>query len=141
MSHLQFWLCGQTKSQKTEFTVAMKAVLKHHFNNHYFCNPSLCHFCKDSVRKSDDSVRAKLKNMNIPANKVMYDEVKQIHNACTTQENLLMLMHPYNSQKNKALNHAFLNQHQRALYFPKHFLFLIVYHLSSSLIQLAMKLV
>jgi len=92
------------EKMEEECTIAMKAALEHHFDNHIFCNPSWCHFQEDSVRKSDDTVRAKLRNTNIAANKTMYDEVKQIHDACTTHENLLMLMHPYDSQKNEALN-------------------------------------
>jgi len=59
-----------------EFVKAMKAALKHHFDNHEHCNPSWCHFRDDSVRKLDDLVRAKLRNTSIAANKTMYDEVK-----------------------------------------------------------------
>jgi len=53
-----------------EFTQAMKAALEHHFDNHIFCNPSWCHFREDSVKKSDDTVRAKLRNTSIAANKM-----------------------------------------------------------------------
>ena len=73
------------------------------------------------MRKSDDTVRAKLRNTNIAANKTMYDEVKQIHDACTTHENLLMLMHPYDSQKNEALNRAFIKQAPKGIVFSKTF--------------------
>jgi len=66
-------------------------------------------------------VRAKLRNTNIAANKTMYDEVKQIHDACTTHENLLMLMHPYDSQKNEALNRAFIKQAPKGIVFSKTF--------------------
>jgi len=98
-----------------------KAALKHHFDNHIFFNPSWCHFQEDLVKKSDDTVRAKLRNTNIAANKTMYDEVKQIHDACTTHENLLMLMHPYDSQKNEALNRAFIKQAPKGIVFSKTF--------------------
>jgi len=60
-----------------EFENAMKAALKHHFNNHDFCNPSWCHFKEDLVCKSADTNRAKLRNINMnPANKIVYEEVK-----------------------------------------------------------------
>jgi len=36
-------------------------------------------------------------------------------------ENLLMLMHPYDSQKNKALNRAFLKQAPKSIVFSKTF--------------------
>jgi len=61
-----------------EFEKAMKVALEHHFDNHEFCNPSWCPFREDSVCKSADTVRAKLRNINVnPANKVLYNEVKK----------------------------------------------------------------
>ncbi len=62
-----------------------------------------------------------MRNTNIAASKTMYDEVKQIHDACTTHENLLMLMHPYDSQKNEALNRAFIKQAPKGIVFSKTF--------------------
>jgi len=104
-----------------EFSNAMKAALEHHFDNHEYCNPSWCHFREDSVRKSDDTIRAKLRNKSNPENKKMYDEVKKIYDANTTHENLLMLMHPYDSQKNEAINRAFLKQAPKSIVFSKTF--------------------
>jgi len=57
------------------------------------------------MQKSADIVRAKLQNVNANAvNKIVYDGVKAIHDSFTTCKNLLMLLHPFDSQKNEALN-------------------------------------
>jgi len=141
LSH-NFGYAVKQNHEKTEeeFAKAMIAVLEHHFDDHKHCNSTWCHFRDDAVRKSDNSVRAKLRNTSIAANKRMYDEVKKIHDASTTHKNLLMLMHPYDSQKNKAMNCAFLKQAPKSIVFSKTFHFLIVLHLLSSLILLDMKL-
>jgi len=103
-----------------EFETAMKAALEHHFDNHIFCNPSWCQFRDDSMRKSADIVRAKLRNVNAnAANKTVYDEVKAIHDSFTTRENLLMLLHPFDSQKNEALNRGFAKQAPKNIVFSK----------------------
>jgi len=103
-----------------EFEKAMKVALEHHFDNHIFCNPSWCQFRDDSMQKSADIVRAKLRNVNTnAANKIVYDEVKAIHDSFTTCENLLMLLHPFDSQKNEALNCGFAKQAPKNIVFSK----------------------
>jgi len=104
-----------------EFETAMKAVLEHHFDNHEFCSPVWCHFREDSHRKSDDTTRAKLRNLSVEENKVVYIEMKKIHDAATTRENLLMLLHGYDSQKNEALNRAFTKLAPKNIVFSKTF--------------------
>jgi len=99
----------------------MKAALEHHFDNHIYCNPSWCHFREDSEKISDNTVRAKLRNLSDPVNKAIYDEVKKIHDKHTVHENLLMLMHPYDSQKNEALNRAFMKLAPKSIVFSKTF--------------------
>jgi len=57
---------------------AMTTAMEHHFDNHDYCNPSWCHFRDDSIRKSDNTVCGKLRNIHSnPANKIVYDEVKK----------------------------------------------------------------
>jgi len=66
--------------EKTEdkFLKAMMALMEHHFDNHEYCNLSWCHFREDSIQKSADDVRGKLRNIHSnPANKIVYDEVKK----------------------------------------------------------------
>jgi len=76
-----------------------------------FCDPMWCHFRDDLFCKSTDIVRAKLRNVNVnPANKIVYDEVKNLQCLFTTHENLLMLLHPFDSQNNEALNQGFAKQ-------------------------------
>jgi len=68
---------NQEKTEE-EFLKAMTMALEHHFDNHDYCNPTWCHFREDSIRKSDDTVRWKLRNIHSdPANKIVYDEVKK----------------------------------------------------------------
>jgi len=99
----------------------MTALMEHHFDNHEFCNPSWCHFQEDSIRKSPDDIRGKLRNiLSNPANKIVYDEVK-IHDSFITHENLLMLMHPFDLQKNKALNCGFAKHAPKNIVFSKTF--------------------
>jgi len=105
-----------------EFHKAMTASMEHHFDNHKFCNPVWCHFREDSVRKCDDSVHAKLRNIHSnPANKIVYEEVKQIHDTFITRENLLMLLHLFDSQKNEALNRGFAKHAPKNIVFSKTF--------------------
>jgi len=62
---------------------------------------------------------AKLRNIHLNlANKIVYDEVK-IHDSFITHENLLMLMHPFDLQKNEALNHAFTKLAPKNIVFSK----------------------
>jgi len=60
--------------------------------------------------------------------KKIYDEVKKIHDSFTTCENLLMLLHPFDSQKNEALNCAFTK------HAPKHLIFKSIHSIWSSFI-------
>jgi len=51
----------------------------------------------------------------------MYDEVKKIHDSFITHNNLLMLMHPFDLQKNEALNHGFTKHAPKNIVFSKTF--------------------
>jgi len=53
---------------EVDFAKAMKAALKHHFDNHQYCNPLWCHFRDDLEKKSADTVHAKLRNLSDPVN-------------------------------------------------------------------------
>jgi len=98
----------------------MKAALEHHFNNHSFCNPSWCQFRDNFLCKSTDIARAKLQNINAnPANKIVYDEVKQIHELFTTCKHLLMLLHPFDSQKNEGIEPRICKASPKEHFFQK----------------------
>jgi len=104
---------------EAEFAKAMAAALEHHFDNHEFCNPTWCQFREDSARIADPEKRIKLRNKENLDNKEMYDAVKIIHDENTTPANLRMLMHPYDSQKNEALNRAFTKVAPKNIVFSK----------------------
>jgi len=104
---------------EAEFAKAMAAALEHHFDNHEFCNPTWCQFREDSARIADPEKRIKLRNKENPDNKEMYDAVKIIHDENTTLANLRMLMHPYDSKKNEALNRAFTKVALKNIVFSK----------------------
>jgi len=102
-----------------EFVKALKATFDHHFDKHDYCNPSWCNFREDSRRKSPDAIRLKFRNTNNPINKGIYDELKVIHDNYTSHENLLMMFHLFDSQKNEAMNRAFLKLAPKNIVFSK----------------------
>jgi len=74
------------EKMEAEFLKVMTASMEHHFDNHEFCNPSLCHFQEDSIWKSANGIRGKLRNIHLNlANQIVYDEVikSMIHSSCT----------------------------------------------------------
>ena len=109
---------NRSKSEE-EFAKALKAAFDHHFDMHGNCNPSWCNFRMDSRRKSPDSIRSKFRSLKNPINKKIYDELKVIHDNYTSRENLLMMMHPFDSQKNEALNRAFTKHSPKNIVFSK----------------------
>ena len=96
---------NRMKDEET-FAKSMKAALEHHFDDHTYCDPTWCQFRTDSVRMADDTKRNKLRTKTNPQYNAMYIAVKEIHDANTTPDNLHMLRHLFDSQKNEALNRA-----------------------------------
>ena len=88
-----------------EFTTAMKAAHEHHFNNHHYCSTEWCHFAKlpeDQWKLYNAQKGNKLRDA--VKDKYIYEESKKIHERFTTPENLKMMHHEFDSQKNESLN-------------------------------------
>jgi len=94
------------KDEET-FAKSMKAALEHHFDDHSYCDPKWCQFRTDSICKADELKHNKLQTKTDPQYNDMYIAIKEIHDANTTPENLRMLRHLFDSQKNEVLNRAF----------------------------------
>ena len=92
---------------KDHFARAMDAAFHHHFNSHENCG-NWCPFVKYPKEEWDQVNREKYHNKlrNKDIDKTIYDEAKAIHDIFTSDINLDMMNHEFDSQENEALNKA-----------------------------------
>jgi len=109
---------NQGKSHE-QFKIAMTASFEHEFNDHTFCG-SWCKYVKlppDQWQPLNVQTGCKLCNKILNAH--MYLEAKAVHEQFTTDENLEMLNHEFDSQKNEAMNKAFTKVAPKNMVFSK----------------------
>ena len=84
------------------FMAAMKAVIEHHFNNHEFCGD----WCPMKKMKagSDEAKAASLKYRCKVKNAKLYGQMKETHDAFTTEEWLRDLHHDVHTNKCESIN-------------------------------------
>ncbi len=90
---------------KKEFETAMNAGLYHQFNDHIHCSGEWCkyvHIPKELWNMVNENNNNKLHNKVF--DELIWNEAKAIHDLFVTDENLEMLNHEFNSQKNEAVN-------------------------------------
>jgi len=97
----------------------MTASFEHEFNEHKFCG-SWCKYVKlapDQWQPLNVQTGCKLCSKVLDAH--MYLEAKAVHEQFTTDDNLKMLNHEFNSQKNEAMNKAFTKVAPKNMVFSK----------------------
>jgi len=102
-----------------QFRIAMTASFEHEFNEHKFCG-SWCKYIKlpaDQWQALNVQTGCKLHNKILDAH--MYLEAKAVHEQFTSDDNLQMLHHEFDSQKNEAMNKAFTKVAPKNMVFSK----------------------
>jgi len=97
----------------------MNASFEHEFNNHSCCG-SWCKYAKlppAEWKTLNAQSGCKLRDKVLDAH--MYLEAKAVHEQFTTDENLEMLNHLFDSQKNEAMNKAFTKVAPKNMVFSK----------------------
>jgi len=85
----------------------MTASFEHEFNEHKFCD-SWCKYVKlPEEQWQAINVQTCCKSQNKIIDAHMYLEAKTAHEQFTTDDNLQMLNHEFDCQKNEAMNKAF----------------------------------
>ena len=111
------------QNRKAELPVlrtAMIAALEHEFNNHHFCSGEWCKYVSHpEVEWTKINVESGGKLKSKENNKEMYEMIRNVHELFLTDENLRMLNHEYDSQKNEALNKAFSKVAPKNMVFSK----------------------
>jgi len=103
-----------------EFKTAMNAGLYHQFNDHVHCSGEWCkyvHIDQSLWNEVNENNNNKLRNK--VADEMIWNEAKAIHDLFVTDENLAMLNHEFDSQKNEALNKAFTKVAPKNMVFSK----------------------
>jgi len=103
-----------------EFKTAMNAGLYHQFNDHVHCSGEWCkyvHIDPNLWNEVNENNNNKLRNK--VADEMIWKEAKAIHDLFVTDENLAMLNHEFDSQKNEALNKAFTKVTPKNMVFSK----------------------
>jgi len=109
--------CGKPKD---EFKTAMNAGLYHQFNDHVHCSGEWCkyvHISPELWNEVNENNNNKLCNKVF--DELIWNEAKAIHDIFVTDENLEMLNHEFDSQKNEALNKAFTKVAPKNMVFSK----------------------
>ncbi len=109
--------CGKPKDV---FKTAMNAGLYHQFKDHVHCSGEWCkyiHISPELWNAVNENNKNKLCNKVF--DELIWNEAKAIHDLFVTDENLEMLNHEFDSQKNKALNKAFTKVAPKTMVFSK----------------------
>jgi hypothetical protein len=83
-----------------ELKTAMKAALKHYFNNHEFCGGWCPYLAKSEAERADVQYKYRSKTED----SVLYSQCIEIHKAYTTEQGLRELKHPYDTNKCESMN-------------------------------------
>ena len=86
-----------------EFKKHMGAVVEHLFHHHEFCDSAWCRF-HGMETDSEEYKEAKIRYRCKVKNKELYDAMKKILDTHTEAAMLDQIRHPFDSQKNEALN-------------------------------------
>lgn len=83
------------------FTIRMKAVLEHAFNNHEFCGKEwFKHLTKNDTELDDVDTKSRFMDRHIGET---YSKLKKMHDKHTTETKLKQCFHGFSSQKNETM--------------------------------------